>query len=63
MKMPDNPKMVHVGPVDPDEIVPIPTTLLDEIFDGLAIPTDVLIHRMAYELKKLRGDPHPERIS
>ena len=44
------------GAPDPRVAIPLSDASLGEIYDGLEIPNPLAIKRMAYELKKWRGE-------
>ncbi len=49
-------------PPQPAVSVPLPDGEIDEIFDGLFAPNEHSIKRMAYEIKKARGDKNPGNL-
>jgi len=47
---------VQIAPDDPRVPIPLSDAAIDEFYDGIAIPNPLAVKRMAYEIKKSRGE-------
>ena len=49
------PTVINVLPADPKLAEPLPDAEITEILDGMMIPNEESVKRMAYEIKQARG--------
>ena len=49
------PTVINVLPADPKLAAPLPDAEITEILDGMMIPNEESVKRMAYEIKQARG--------